>query len=103
MIFSLICWPILTRELEPLVYKSPSSGIKRIPVRSHTCSAKWSDLNPGKHFFQRMISTNSSGHSLWGILLFENLLTALCKAVELVEALCIGKAVPGSVGDLSFI
>lgn len=49
-----------------------------------------------------MISTNSSGHSLWGILLFENL-TALYKAVELGEALCFGKAVLGSLGDLPFI
>lgn len=52
---------------------------------------KWSDLNTDKCFFQRMISTNSSGHSLWGILLFENLRTALREAVELGEALWLAK------------
>ena len=50
-----------------------------------------------------MISRDSSGHNLWGILLFENLCTALHKAVELGEALCIGEAVPGSLGNLPFI
>lgn len=49
-----------------------------------------------------MTSTNSPGLSLWGTLLFENL-TALCKALELGEALCFGEAVLGSLGDLPFI